>query len=70
MTSDPALDAVREVRRRISAGFGHDLAKLVAHYEELQREFGERLIRTPEQIDAARDRDALPAVKRTDAGRC
>jgi hypothetical protein len=32
------MDEVREMRRRISAEFGHDLNQLVAHYQELETE--------------------------------
>ena len=42
---DPVIDEVREVRRRISARFEHDPARLVAYYAELQRQYGERLLR-------------------------
>jgi hypothetical protein len=33
---DPVIDEIREVRHRISAQFGHDPAKLVAHYMQMQ----------------------------------
>jgi hypothetical protein len=42
---DPVIDEVREIRHRISARFEHDPARLVAYYAELQRQYGERLIR-------------------------
>lgn len=41
---DPVIDEVRETRRRISARFGHDPARLVEHYMELQRRHRERLV--------------------------
>ncbi len=44
--SDPAIDEVREVRHRISARFGHDPAKLVAYYIELQKQYGDRLLKS------------------------
>lgn len=31
-TPDPVIDEIREVRSRISARFGHDPRRLVAHY--------------------------------------
>lgn len=43
--SDPVIDRIREVRHRISEQFGHDTAKLVAHYMELQERYPDRLIR-------------------------
>ena len=38
MKNDPLVDEVREARRRISARFGHDVRKLVEHYQERERE--------------------------------
>ena len=43
--NDPVIDEVREVRHRISEKFGHDPAKLVAHYMKLQEQHRDRLIR-------------------------
>jgi type II secretory pathway component HofQ len=37
MPTDPALEAVRKVRREISRQFDNDPARLVARYIELQR---------------------------------
>ena len=42
--NDPVIDEIREVRRRISARFGHDAERLVAYYIELQRRYQDRLI--------------------------
>ena len=35
--SDPMIAGIREVRRRISARFGHDPTRLVAFYMEMQK---------------------------------
>lgn len=59
--SDPVIDEVREVRRRISARVGHDPTRLVEYYIELQRQYQGRLIAAPE----AEGPEALPG---TDAG--
>lgn len=49
-TSDPVIDEVREARRRISARFDHDPARLVAYYMELQeREAGRSVVLPPEK---------------------
>ena len=40
--SDPVIDEIREVRRRISARFHHDPALLVAHYLERQGQLREK----------------------------
>ena len=42
--SDPVIDEVREVRRRISEQCGHDPERLVAYYMEFQKQFRDRLI--------------------------
>ena len=52
--SDPVIDEIREIRHNISARFGHDPKRLVAHYAELQKRYRERLVRsmpTTEQTD-------------------
>jgi len=50
-TSDPAVDEVREARRRISERFDHDPARLVSYYMKLQRErYQDRLLSSPEPL--------------------
>jgi hypothetical protein len=44
--NDQPIDEIRELRRRISARFDHDPARLVAHYVKLQEQFRDRLIDT------------------------
>lgn len=55
--NDPVIDEVREVRHLISERCGHDPARLVAYYMELQEKFRSRLLDT-----------AKPAEKSTEAG--
>ena len=38
MQPDPAIDEIREVRRKISAEFGHDPRRLMAHYVEIEKQ--------------------------------
>ena len=38
MQPDPAIDEVREIRRKISAEFGHDPRRLMAHYVEYEQQ--------------------------------
>jgi len=45
--SDQPIDEIRELRRRISARFDHDPARLVAYYVKLQERYRDRLIDTP-----------------------
>lgn len=42
--NDPVIDEVREVRHRISEQFGHNPAKLVTHYMQMQEKYKDRLI--------------------------
>jgi hypothetical protein len=42
--TDPVIDEVREVRHRISERVGHDPARLVAYYMELQKQLPSRLV--------------------------
>ena len=42
--TDPVIETIREIRQRISARFGHDPARLVAYYMELQERHRDRLI--------------------------
>ncbi|MCI0743105.1 MAG: hypothetical protein L0Y72_29100 [Gemmataceae bacterium] len=52
MKDDPAIQAVRDARRRISESVGHDPRKLVAHYRELQKRHRDRLLAQPEKPPA------------------
>ena len=42
--ADPVIDEIREVRHRISARVGHEPARLVAYYIELQKRYEDRLV--------------------------
>jgi len=33
------IDEIRRIRREISARFDHDVGKLIAHYQALEREY-------------------------------
>lgn len=47
MNSDPVIDEVRAVRRKISASYGHDVGKMIADHMKLQERYAARLIRLP-----------------------
>lgn len=52
--SDPALEAVRKVRREISRRFDNDPARLIAHYIELQRKLDKsNIVPGPEEEKSA-----------------
>lgn len=44
--TDAPIDAIRELRRSISARFDHDPMRLIAYYIELQEQYRGRLIET------------------------
>ncbi|MFL5245005.1 MAG: hypothetical protein ACJ8FY_23125 [Gemmataceae bacterium] len=44
--NDAIIEEVREIRHQISARFDHDPARLVAQYEELQKQYQGRLLDT------------------------
>lgn len=44
---DPVIDEIRKARRRISARVGHDPARLVDYYIQLQKQYRERLLAVP-----------------------
>ena len=50
-SSDPVIDEIRDVRRQISARFGHDPTRLVAYYIKLQERHKDRLIERPQTPD-------------------
>ena len=52
--TDPVIDEIREVRRRISARFEHDPTRLIAFYMEMQKQYQDRLIETAK---SSQDRD-------------
>lgn len=60
--TDPALEAIRKVRREISREFDNDPARLIEHYMELQRRMqSARLVQGPDDDDggvSTADRDA------------
>ena len=64
--SDPVIEEIRDVRRRISARVAHDPTRLVAYYVELQRQYQGRLIDAPEADGAG----ALSGADSGRTGRC
>lgn len=51
--NDPVIEEVREARRRISARFDHDPARLVAYYVEMQQQYQDRLLAPAKVPDPA-----------------
>jgi hypothetical protein len=51
ISSDPAIDEIREIRRRVSERCNHDPAQLVAYYMELQERHRDRLLESPRPVE-------------------
>ena len=49
LPDDPVIREIREVRHRISAQFGHDPSKLVAHLMELEKK---RFATAPQALES------------------
>lgn len=58
MKDDPAIDAVREARHRISESVGHDPRKLIEYYCQLQERHRDRLISETKPQPKAEDEHA------------
>jgi hypothetical protein len=59
---DDAIEEVREGRRQLWAEFDNDPVKFHEHLMEYQKQFGDRLITSPEQL-------APPSRKTEDPGK-
>jgi hypothetical protein len=57
MKDDPIIDAVREVRHRISESVGHDPQKLLEYYRKLQERHADRLVSSAD-VKPNRDEEA------------
>ena len=60
--SDPVIDEIREVRRRISARCGHDPTQLVSFYIEMQKQYQDRLMETPTSAQDGDTQQPDPAL--------
>ncbi len=49
--ADQAIEEIREVRRRISAEFDHDINKYFAYLRELEKEYPEQIRRGKELLE-------------------
>jgi len=47
MSSDPAIDEIRERRKNISRRFDDDVQRYGEHLMQLQEDFADQLIRSP-----------------------
>ena len=49
MKDDPAIERVRDARRRVSATYDNDPQKIVSHYIELQKKYQARILEEQEE---------------------
>ena len=54
--SDPPIDEIREIRRKISAQFNHNAKALIEYYMQQQEQYKDRLLDTSKDKD--RDQQA------------
>ena len=47
MKSDAAIEDIRRTRREISRRFGQDTKAMIAHYQDLQKKYADRLAAEP-----------------------
>ncbi len=46
-SEDPAIEAVRDARKKISSAHGNDPERLIEHYIQYQKQFGDKLQAAP-----------------------
>ena len=63
--ADKAIEEIREVRRRISAEFDHDITKYLAHLRELEKQYPEQIKRGKELL-ARRDAERHKYPEKTE----
>lgn len=54
------LDEIRKIRRNISARFDHDVGKLIAHYQALEKEY--RKSNKYKFVDPSPDTSGIPEL--------
>jgi hypothetical protein len=63
--ADQAIEEIREVRRRISAEFDHDISKYLAHLHEEEKQHQEQIQRGKELL-ARRDAERQKYPQKTE----
>jgi len=63
--ADQAIEDIREVRRRISAEFGHDITKYLAYLREEEKQHPEQIQRGRDLL-AKRDAERLKYPEKTE----
>ncbi len=49
---DDGLEWLRDIRRKMAAKFDHDPKKAAAHYQKMQRHYGDRLYHREHEVAA------------------
>lgn len=53
-TRDDGLEWLREIRRQISAEFGHDQKRIGDYLRQREKEYGDRVVRTQKRVVPAK----------------
>lgn len=51
---DDGLEWLRDIRRKITSGFGHDQTKIGDYLREREKELGDRIVRTQDRVVPAK----------------
>lgn len=62
MRRDEAIEAIRAVRHQISAEHEHDTRRLIRYYQEMEKDYADRMLREPPVSRPARPRRATRAA--------
>lgn len=58
MKIDPVIQAVRDVRHKISESVDHDPKKMVEYYQQLQKKYSNRIVSRTNKDSTPQDEDA------------
>ncbi|MFO7899003.1 MAG: hypothetical protein R6V58_08080 [Planctomycetota bacterium] len=54
MKKDPAIEQIRQTRREISRRFGDDTRALIEHYQQMESQYADRLLKDSKAGHAAK----------------
>ncbi len=50
MKKDIAIEEIRQVRKQISAEFGHDIAAMLAYYKSLEKQHRDKMLKAKRAV--------------------
>jgi len=60
MKRDEAIEAIRAIRHQISAEHHHDTRALVRHYQEMEKDYADQMLREPAPAGKRQPRGEAP----------